>query len=163
MLTFGGASAVKADEREERVQARTELIQELAEGLGRLKEKEIPTRGNLDNNAYMAELLKYLQERGQVEDGWRTSLLQGMQRHVFDGLDGRNGEKGESGDRGLTGPTGPRGERGLQGPAGEAGPRGERGLQGPAGKDGPRGERGLQGPAGEAGPRGERGLQGPAG
>ncbi|HHJ9946301.1 TPA: peptidase, partial [Streptococcus pyogenes] len=123
LLTFGGASAVRADDQEDRARARTELIQQLAQGLERLKEKNFPTRGNnLDSNAYMAELLEYLQERRQVEDGWRASLLQGMQRHVFDGLDGRNGEKGESGDRGPTGLTGPRGERGDRGETGPAGP-----------------------------------------
>ncbi|SDV91970.1 hypothetical protein [Streptococcus pyogenes] len=39
MLTFGGASAVKADEQEEKAKVRTELIQELAQGLGGIEKK----------------------------------------------------------------------------------------------------------------------------
>lgn len=39
LLTFGGASAVKADEQEEKAKVRTELIQELAQGLGGIEKK----------------------------------------------------------------------------------------------------------------------------
>ncbi|HHK0172953.1 TPA: peptidase, partial [Streptococcus pyogenes] len=101
LLTFGGASAVRADGQadgqEEKAKARTELIKELAQGLDRLEGKKIPTPGGKDNNTYMTELLKYLQEREQVEDNWRARLLQGMQGHVLDGQDGRDGETGPAG------------------------------------------------------------------
>ncbi|HHK0709500.1 TPA: LPXTG-anchored collagen-like adhesin Scl2/SclB [Streptococcus pyogenes] len=156
LLTFGGASAVRADVQEAlaKAKAKEELIQELGDGLNRIGKNKIPipsdNGGGLDG-AYITKLLTYLQERGQAEDGWRTSLLKGMQGHVFDGLDGRNGEKGESGDRGPAGPTGPAGPRGETGPAG---PQGQTGPAGPAGKDGDRG------PVGPAGKDGQDGLPG---
>ncbi|VHJ46040.1 LPXTG-motif cell wall anchor domain-containing protein [Streptococcus pyogenes] len=161
MLTFGGASAVKADESDDlaRVKDRAELLEKLAKGLEDIENKKLPPLA--DNN--VEELLKYLKERDKAEDNWRTELLQGIQKHAFDGKDGRDGETGPQGPRGLTGPAGqdgkqgPQGPRGLQGPQGPRGDKGETGPQGPAGKDG---ERGPVGPAGKDGQNGKDGLPG---
>ncbi|MEN4315050.1 peptidase, partial [Streptococcus pyogenes] len=141
MLTFGGASAVKADEQDDlaRLKARTELLEKLAQGLSSLEGKEIPTPGSNLDETYMKELLKYLKERDKAEDNWRTELLQGIQKHAFDGQDGRDGETGPAGPAGPVGPVGPRGEQG---------PRGERGEAGQNGKAGDRGETGPAGPVG---------------
>lgn len=126
LLTFGGASAVKADEQEEKAKVRTELIQELAQGLGGIEKKNFPTLGDEDlDHTYMTKLLTYLQEREQAENSWRKRLLKGIQDHALDGQDGRNGERGEQGPTGLAGKAGEAGAKGETGPAGPQGPRGE--------------------------------------
>ncbi|MEN4482879.1 peptidase, partial [Streptococcus pyogenes] len=145
MLTFGGASAVKADGQEEKAKARTELIGELAQGLEGIEKKTFPTPGGNVDNTYMLELLKHLQEREQDENNWRTRLLRGIQDHVLDGQDGQNGEQGPQGETGPTGPAGPQGPIGKQGDRGPAGPRGERGEAGPAGPAGKDGKAGAKG------------------
>ncbi|HEQ4684667.1 TPA: collagen-like protein, partial [Streptococcus pyogenes] len=110
LLTFGGASAVKADESDDlaRVKDRAELLEKLAKGLEDIENKKLPPLA--DNN--VEELLKYLKERDKAEDNWRTELLQGIQKHAFDGKDGRDGETGPQGPRGLTGPAGQDGKQG---------------------------------------------------
>ncbi|HER1173537.1 TPA: peptidase, partial [Streptococcus pyogenes] len=103
LLTFGSASAVKADESDDlaRVKDRAELLEKLAKGLEDIENKKLsPLADNADNN--VKELLKYLKERDKAEDNWRTELLQGIQKHAFDGKDGRDGETGPAGPRGLT-------------------------------------------------------------
>ncbi|HGK8490805.1 TPA: peptidase, partial [Streptococcus pyogenes] len=107
LLTFGGASAVRAD-------AQGELIQKLAEGLDSIDKISIPD-DNVGSDD-VKKLLAYLKERDKAEDNWRTELLQGIQKHAFDGKDGRDGETGPAGPRGLTGPTGPVGPAGPVGP-----------------------------------------------
>ncbi|HFD7890657.1 TPA: LPXTG-anchored collagen-like adhesin Scl2/SclB, partial [Streptococcus pyogenes] len=168
LLTFGGASAVRADAQGASNNNKEKLIRELGEGLTRIEKSKIPTPGADD----MEKLLKYLQERDKAEDDWRSRLLQGMQERAFDGRDGQPGPAGPAGARGPAGSQGPRGpegpqgpagkdgEAGAQGPVGPQGPQGETGPQGPAGKDG---EAGAQGPVGPQGPQGETGPQGPAG
>ncbi|WP_459170813.1 collagen-like domain-containing protein, partial [Streptococcus pyogenes] len=162
LLTFGGASAVRANSGHNKAQARGELLKELSQGLDSIGKQNFPTPGtNLGHT--MTQLLTYLQEREQAEDSWRSRLLQGIQERVLDGQDGQNGERGEQGPRGLTGQPGPAGPRGPVGPVGPAGPQG---LMGPAGKDGEagtKGDRGEKGEPGPQGPRGEAGAQGPAG
>ncbi|HER6417279.1 TPA: collagen-like protein, partial [Streptococcus pyogenes] len=131
LLTFGGASAVKADEgadAKKRAQERGELLSALIDGTTRLKNKQFPHPGNTGiDNPYMNSLIEYLQEREQVEDSWRARLLKGIQDRVLDGQDGRNGEKGEQGLRGATGSAGPAGPRGPVGPQGPTGARGPAG------------------------------------
>ncbi|PWO31399.1 hypothetical protein DJ560_08855, partial [Streptococcus pyogenes] len=112
MLTFGGASAVKADDQEEsellnRARVRNELFKELGDGLEGLENKKFPTPGGNLDNTYMTKLLEYLQEREQAENNWRTRLLKGMQDHVLDGKDGKPGETGPAGPAGAPGPAGP--------------------------------------------------------
>ncbi|HGN5289138.1 TPA: peptidase, partial [Streptococcus pyogenes] len=105
MLTLGGASAVRADGaygQEEKDKVRNKLIQELGEGLGRLDNISIPDDDDVK------KLLKYLKERDKAENDWRNNLLQGIQKHAFDGQDGRDGETGPAGP---VGPVGPRGEQ----------------------------------------------------
>ncbi|HEP1942839.1 TPA: LPXTG cell wall anchor domain-containing protein [Streptococcus pyogenes] len=141
LLTFGGASAVKADgedaQKRAQIQKREELLSALIDGTSRLENKQFPYPGSTGlDDTYMNSLIQYLQERKQIEDKWRASLLKGIQDHVLDGQDGDRGEAGPAGPRGEAGPAGPRGEAGPAGPRGEAGPAGPRGEAGPAGKDG---------------------------
>ncbi|HFK0964004.1 TPA: peptidase, partial [Streptococcus pyogenes] len=122
MLTFGGASAVKADEGEDaqkraQIQKREELLSALIDGTSRLENKQFPYPGSTGlDDTYMNSLIQYLQERKQIEDKWRASLLKGIQDHVLDGQDGDRGEAGPAGPRGEAGPAGPRGEAGPAGP-----------------------------------------------
>ncbi|HER8989292.1 TPA: LPXTG cell wall anchor domain-containing protein [Streptococcus pyogenes] len=132
LLTFGGASAVRADAQEALNSNKEKLIRELGEGLIRIEKSKIPTPGADD----IEKILTYLKERDKAEDDWRSRLLQGMQERAFDGRDGEKGPAGPRGDKGETG------EQGLPGKAGE---RGETGPQGPAGKDGQDGKDGLPG------------------
>ncbi|HGV4100588.1 TPA: peptidase, partial [Streptococcus pyogenes] len=148
LLTFGGASAVKADgedaQKRAQIQKREELLSALIDGTSRLENKQFPYPGSTGlDDTYMNSLIQYLQERKQIEDKWRASLLKGIQDHVLDGQDGDRGEAGPAGPRGEAGPAGPRGEAGPAGPRGEAGPAGPRGE---AGKDGAKGDRGEAGP-----------------
>ncbi|HER5900269.1 TPA: LPXTG cell wall anchor domain-containing protein [Streptococcus pyogenes] len=144
LLTFGGASAVKADgedaQKRAQIQKREELLSALIDGTSRLENKQFPYPGSTGlDDTYMNSLIQYLQERKQIEDKWRASLLKGIQDHVLDGQDGDRGEAGPAGPRGEAGPAGPRGEAGPAGPRGEAGKdgaKGDRGEAGPAGKDG---------------------------
>ncbi|HEQ2466457.1 TPA: collagen-like protein, partial [Streptococcus pyogenes] len=115
MLTFGGASAVKADgedaQKRAQIQKREELLSALIDGTSRLENKQFPYPGSTGlDDTYMNSLIQYLQERKQIEDEWRASLLKGIQDHVLDGQDGPRGEAGPAGPRGEAGPAGPRGE-----------------------------------------------------
>ncbi|HER6772283.1 TPA: LPXTG cell wall anchor domain-containing protein [Streptococcus pyogenes] len=147
LLTFGGASAVRADAQEALNSNKEKLIRELGEGLIRIEKSKIPTPGADD----IEKILTYLKERDKAEDDWRSRLLQGMQERAFDGRDGEKGPAGPRGDKGETG------EQGLPGKAGE---RGETGPQGPAGKDGQDGKDGLPGKDGKDGQDGKDGLPG---
>ncbi len=151
LLTFGGASAVKADgedaQKRAQIQKREELLSALIDGTSRLENKQFPYPGSTGlDDTYMNSLIQYLQERKQIEDKWRASLLKGIQDHVLDGQDGDRGEAGPAGPRGEAGKDGAKGDRGEAGPAG---PRGE------AGKDGAKGDRGEAGPAGKDGQPGK--------
>ncbi|HHD5304547.1 TPA: LPXTG-anchored collagen-like adhesin Scl2/SclB, partial [Streptococcus pyogenes] len=169
LLTFGGASAVRADEGEDaqkraQIQKREELLSALIDGTSRLENKQFPYPGSTGlDDTYVNSLIQYLQERKQIEDKWRASLLKGIQDHVLDGQDGDRGEAGPAGPRGEAGPAGPRGEAGKDGAKGDRGETGPAGPRGEAGKAGAKGDRGETGPAGPAGKDGERGPVGPAG
>ncbi|HER6918084.1 TPA: LPXTG-anchored collagen-like adhesin Scl2/SclB [Streptococcus pyogenes] len=168
LLTFGGASAVKADgedaQKRAQIQKREELLSALIDGTSRLENKQFPYPGSTGlDDTYMNSLIQYLQERKQIEDKWRASLLKGIQDHVLDGQDGDRGEAGPAGPRGEAGPAGPRGEAGKDGAKGDRGEAGPAGPRGEAGKDGAKGDRGEAGPAGprgEAGPAGKDGQPG---
>ncbi|HEQ9648619.1 TPA: LPXTG cell wall anchor domain-containing protein [Streptococcus pyogenes] len=153
LLTFGGASAVKAD-AVGRQQVQDEL-QNQRKALPRLKEfyKDTPNSGVENTPIY-----KYLTEMEGKLNRYLETLDEGL--HQLQGEKGEPGTQGAKGDRGETGPAGPRGdkgEKGEQGPAGKDGDKGEKGEQGPAGKDG---ERGPIGPAGKDGQNGKDGLPG---
>ncbi|HEP2359372.1 TPA: LPXTG-anchored collagen-like adhesin Scl2/SclB [Streptococcus pyogenes] len=156
LLTFGGASAVKAD-----VVGRQQVQDELQnqrKALPRLKEfyKDTPNSGVENTPIY-----KYLTEMEGKLNRYLKTLDEGLHQ-----LQGDKGEPGAQGPAGPMGPAGERGEKGAQGPRGEQGPQGlpgkdgEAGAQGPAGPRGDKGEKGEQGPAGKDG---ERGPIGPAG
>ncbi|WP_196198876.1 LPXTG-anchored collagen-like adhesin Scl2/SclB, partial [Streptococcus pyogenes] len=156
LLTFGGASAVKADEGEDaqkraQIQKREELLSALIDGTSRLENKQFPYPGSTGlDDTYMNSLIQYLQERKQIEDKWRASLLKGIQDHVLDGQDGDRGEAGPAGPRGEAGKDGAKGDRGETGPAG---PRGEAGKDGKDGQDGLPGKDGKDGQPGKPAPK----------
>ncbi|HEP1424241.1 TPA: peptidase, partial [Streptococcus pyogenes] len=98
LLTFGGASAVRADDSNEaKAVVRNRLIAELGTGLQGIEKKTFPIQGSSDDKTYMKELLAYLKERDQAEDKWRGILLDGIQKHAFDGQDGKPGATGPAG------------------------------------------------------------------
>ncbi|HEP7341041.1 TPA: LPXTG cell wall anchor domain-containing protein, partial [Streptococcus pyogenes] len=147
LLTFGGASAVKAD-AVGRQQVQDEL-QNQRKALPRLKEfyKDTPNSGVENTPIY-----KYLTEMEGKLNRYLETLDEGLHQ--------LQGDKGEPGAQGPAGPMGPAGERGEKGEPGTQGAKGDRGETGPAGPRGDKGEKGEQGPAGKDG---ERGPIGPAG
>lgn len=113
LLTFGGASAVKADgedaQKRAQIQKREELLSALIDGTSRLENKQFPYPGSTGlDDTYMNSLIQYLQERKQIEDKWRASLLKGIQDHVLDGQDGDRGEAGPAGKDGQPGKPAPK-------------------------------------------------------
>lgn len=113
LLTFGGASAVKADgedaQKRAQIQKREELLSALIDGTSRLENKQFPYPGSTGlDDTYMNSLIQYLQERKQIEDEWRASLLKGIQDHVLDGQDGDRGEAGPAGKDGQPGKPAPK-------------------------------------------------------
>ncbi|HEP7566261.1 TPA: collagen-like protein, partial [Streptococcus pyogenes] len=114
LLTFGGASAVKAD-----VVGRQQVQDELQnqrKALPRLKEfyKDTPNSGVENTPIY-----KYLTEMEGKLNRYLKTLDEGLHQ-----LQGDKGEPGAQGPAGPMGPAGERGEKGAQGPRGEQGPQG---------------------------------------
>ncbi|RXH49145.1 LPXTG cell wall anchor domain-containing protein [Streptococcus pyogenes] len=150
MLTFGGASAVRADEAGRKgVQ---DDLQKQREAFPQLKKY-------LENSPYSGQentpIFQYLfQLEGKLNNYLKT--LDGGLHHL-QGDQGPAGPAGPAGPRGEAGPAGPRGEAGPAGPRGEAGPAGPRGE---AGKDGKDGQDGLPGKDGKDGQDGKDGLPG---
>ncbi|HER1267801.1 TPA: collagen-like protein, partial [Streptococcus pyogenes] len=137
MLTFGGASAVKAD---------SQGIRETQEALQGVRSKfpKLTTYIPNDNISDKTPIYRYLQELERNLDSY-LSILDERMDHL----------KGDRGETGLQGPAGPQGPVGPQGPAGEKGEQGLRGEPGEKGADGApgaKGDRGETGPAGPAGP-----------
>ncbi|HGO0055610.1 TPA: LPXTG-anchored collagen-like adhesin Scl2/SclB [Streptococcus pyogenes] len=155
MLTFGGASAVKAEENE-KVREQEKLIQQLSEKLVEINDLQT-LNGDKES---IQSLVDYLTRRGKLEEEWMEYLNSGIQRKLFVGPKGPAGEKGEQGptgkqgERGETGPAGPRGDKG------ETGDKGAQGPVGPAGKDGQNGKDGLPGKDGKDGQNGKDGQPG---
>ncbi|HER4599871.1 TPA: collagen-like protein, partial [Streptococcus pyogenes NGAS606] len=119
LLTFGGASAVRADEAGRKgVQ---DDLQKQREAFPQLKKY-------LENSPYSGQentpIFQYLfQLEGKLNNYLKT--LDGGLHH----LQGDQGPAGKDGEAGAQGPVGPRGE---QGPQGLPGKDGERGPVGPA-------------------------------
>ncbi|HEQ4642960.1 TPA: collagen-like protein, partial [Streptococcus pyogenes] len=114
LLAFGGASAVKANEK---VKDQEELIKKLSEKLTQINDLR-----TLDSDKEsIKSLVDYLTQRGKIEEEWMEDLYSGVQHKLFAGAQGPRGEKGEPGDRGAAGPAGPRGLRGEKGEPGEKG------------------------------------------
>ncbi|HGI7740632.1 TPA: hypothetical protein ACJT0M_001722, partial [Streptococcus pyogenes] len=106
MLTLGGASAVRADEK-----AIRDIQQELSDLQDRLpKVTKSFDYNNLNSQTPVYQYLKAL------EDGLNEYLskLNGNLHH----LKGDRGEPGQDGRDGQPGPQGPQGETGPQGPVG---------------------------------------------
>ncbi|HHJ7330914.1 TPA: peptidase, partial [Streptococcus pyogenes] len=97
LLTFGGASAVRADAQENNAAAKEELIRKLADGLNRIDENKISIPGDNVGIDDVKKLLTYLKKRDEAENNWRSHLLQAIQNHVFDGKDGKPGPTGAPG------------------------------------------------------------------
>ncbi|HER1519105.1 TPA: collagen-like protein, partial [Streptococcus pyogenes] len=141
LLTFGGASAVKADSQG--IRETQEALQGVRSKFPKLT-KYIPN----DNISDKTPIYQYLQELERNLDSY-LSILDERMDHL----------KGDRGETGPAGPAGPAGPRGKDGEAGAQGPMGPAGPQGPRGDKGETGDKGDQGPAGKDG---ERGPVGPA-
>ncbi|HER5550454.1 TPA: collagen-like protein, partial [Streptococcus pyogenes] len=132
LLTFGGASAVKAN-----VAGRQQVQDELQK-----QRKELPQLKNYlgdsrNSGQESTPIYKYLTEMEKKLNNYLKTLDEGLQH-----LQGEKGEQGPAGEKGDQGPVGPVGPVGPQGTPGAKGDRGETGPAGPAGKDG---ETGAQG------------------
>ncbi|HER1679274.1 TPA: collagen-like protein, partial [Streptococcus pyogenes] len=125
LLTFGGASAVKADSRS---------IRETQEKLYELQEQFPKVEDIYKDNSVLRQtpVYKYLEQLDKSLKSYLQELNGGL--HHLKGDQGEPGKQGEQGPRGEVGPAGPRGERGPVGPAGEAGAKGEVGPRGPQGE-----------------------------
>ncbi|HEQ8195149.1 TPA: peptidase, partial [Streptococcus pyogenes] len=90
MLTFGGASAVKADNQQlELAKKKNDLMTELHSNLEQMKSGTLPSsNGDVEESTVKStvkKILKYLEERDRLEDQWREKLFEGMQNKLFDG------------------------------------------------------------------------------
>ncbi|HEQ9001887.1 TPA: LPXTG cell wall anchor domain-containing protein [Streptococcus pyogenes] len=158
LLTFGGASAVKADSSAAGQQKIQDMLQEQRQKFPRLEEylKDSPNSG-----IERTPIFKYLTQMEAELNRYLETLDENLSQ--------LKGEKGDQGPVGPAGKQGERGEKGEQGPQGATGPagkqgeRGEKGEQGLPGKDGepgPAGKDGERGPVGPAGKDGQDGLPG---
>ncbi|HES6437353.1 TPA: collagen-like protein, partial [Streptococcus pyogenes] len=123
LLTFGGASAVKADAASiKEVQAK---LQSYRQALPRFKNynTNTPNSGVEDTPTY-----KYLTEMEDKLNRYLETLDEGL-----DQLQGAKGDKGETGPQGKTGPAGERGEKGEPGEKGADGAPGAKGDKGETG------------------------------
>lgn len=95
MLTFGGASVVKADasQRLDLSRKRDTLMSDLDKLRNNLEMKKgtLPSSNGVVEESTIRKILKYLEERDQLEDQWREKLFDGMQNKLFDGQDGKDG------------------------------------------------------------------------
>ncbi|HFT2894599.1 TPA: hypothetical protein ACHVZ4_000902, partial [Streptococcus pyogenes] len=135
MLTFGGASAVKAD-----VAGRQQVQDELQK-----QRKELPRLKDYLNNSLNSgqedtPIYKYLTRMEEKLNNYLETLDEGLHH-----LQGDKGEKGAPGEQGPAGPAGKAGEKGEQGPVGPAGKDGQNGKDGLPGKDGKDGQNGKDG------------------
>ncbi|HEQ4526533.1 TPA: collagen-like protein, partial [Streptococcus pyogenes] len=157
LLTFGGASAVKADEK---------VIKEIQQELSDLRQRfpKVAESFRHNNISPQTPVYQYLEALEKSLNSY-LSKLDG-QLHHLKGDQGEQGLQGPAGPRGETGPAGQAGAKGEAGPAGKDGEAGAQGPMGPAGPQGPRGDKGETGDKGEQGPAGkdgEAGAQGPVG
>ncbi|HER8593359.1 TPA: LPXTG cell wall anchor domain-containing protein [Streptococcus pyogenes] len=155
LLTFGGASAVKAEENE-KVREQEKLIQQLSEKLVEINDLQT-LNGDKES---IQSLVDYLTRRGKLEEEWMEYLNSGIQRKLFVGPKGPAGEKGAQGPVGPAGKDGQNGKDGLPGKDGKDGQNGKDGLPGKDGKDGQDGKDGLPGKDGKDGQDGKDGLPG---
>ncbi|HGG0291530.1 TPA: hypothetical protein ACJFAM_000845, partial [Streptococcus pyogenes] len=125
LLTFGGVSAVKADEQQ--------TIAETQKRLLKLREEFPDVKKIYESNSVYKDTpyYKYLEK---LDKSLRSYLeeLDGNLHH----LKGEKGEPGPAGPRGPEGLPGKDGEKGSQGPVGPQGPAGEKGEQGLRGEPG---------------------------
>ncbi|HEQ7154088.1 TPA: collagen-like protein, partial [Streptococcus pyogenes] len=175
-MTFGGASAVKADDNksdEEKIEARSSLIKRLHDEISGQSNNQIPkvpdstyvgppNISDIENDVtaireYLDSINSFLVGQKNSDKKWKLELTQGIQDRLLDGKDGRDGDKGDPGPRGATGPAGP---AGPQGPRGDKGETGDKGDQGPVGPVGPQGMPGAKGDRCETGPAGQNGKDG---
>ncbi|HER4533207.1 TPA: peptidase, partial [Streptococcus pyogenes NGAS751] len=82
LLTFGGASAVKADGN-----GKDELMNSLSQKLQKIND----LRTLNGDGESIKSLVKYLTERGKLEEEWMEDLFSGIQRKLL------AGEKGDPG------------------------------------------------------------------
>ncbi|HHK1638711.1 TPA: peptidase, partial [Streptococcus pyogenes] len=88
LLTFGGASAVKADNRQsELAKKKDALMAELSSNLQQMKNETLPSSNGSVEESTIRGILEYLKKRDQLEDQWRETLFGGIQNKLFDGQD----------------------------------------------------------------------------
>ncbi|HER0777678.1 TPA: peptidase, partial [Streptococcus pyogenes] len=88
LLTFGGASAVRANDHQlELSRKRNTLMGELNELHNNIEMKSgtLPSSNGDVEESTVKKILKYLEERDRLEDQWREKLFEGMQNKLFDG------------------------------------------------------------------------------
>ncbi|HFU6089331.1 TPA: peptidase, partial [Streptococcus pyogenes] len=93
LLTFGGASVVKANhqQRQELAQKKDALMTDLYKNLEQMKKGTLPSSNDDVEASTIKKMLKYLEERDRLENQWREKLFEGMQNKLFDGQDGAPG------------------------------------------------------------------------
>ncbi|HFH3125201.1 TPA: hypothetical protein ACQMM9_000720, partial [Streptococcus pyogenes] len=118
MLTFGGASAVKANDAD-RSENRNKLIQGLREQIENNNKlniphvpestytNKLPNTSDLEGDIsvirqYLKQVNEYIKRHKEYDQEWKEELTQGIQKKLLDGKDGQNGEKGDQGPRGAT-------------------------------------------------------------
>ncbi|HFI0224963.1 TPA: hypothetical protein ACGOPW_000484, partial [Streptococcus pyogenes] len=114
LLTFGGASAVKADGPDsQKANDRNNLMQKLiseVENSSKNKLPGIPESGyegspdvwKLENSitsvlGYLTDIRNYLEKQKEHDEEWKNELTRGIQKKLLDGQDGRDGAKGDPG------------------------------------------------------------------
>ncbi|HER2409271.1 TPA: collagen-like protein, partial [Streptococcus pyogenes] len=130
LLTFGGASAVKADgNSKSNAEERAALMEKLNGSSTKIDQEEVPkvperyeTQGlpdvtTVENDIslihhHLQQLKQYLETRKQDEKVWREELFKGIQQRL---LGGEQGERGPAGPQGPRGDKGEKGEQGLPG------------------------------------------------
>lgn len=162
MLTFGGASAVKAD-KQPTIEETQSRLQDLREAFPKLEDSYKEWDIFRQNKIYkhLDEFEHKLNSYLEVLDGSLSQLKGEQGDRGPAGKDGEKGAQGPRGERGEAGPAGKDGERGPVGPAGKDGQNGKDGLPGKDGKDGQNGKDGLPGKDGKDGKDGQPGKPAP--
>lgn len=170
MLTFGGASAVKADDNksdEEKIEARSSLIKRLHDEISGQSNNQIPkvpdstyvgppNISDIENDVtaireYLDSINSFLVGQKNSDKKWKLELTQGIQDRLLDGKDGKDGQNGKDGLPGKDGKDGQDGKDGLPGKDGKDGQDGKDGLPGKDGQDGKDGLPGKDGKDGQPG------------
>ncbi|HER2924679.1 TPA: hypothetical protein VJ286_001708, partial [Streptococcus pyogenes] len=110
LLTFGGASAVKANDLAQKSKNRDRLIQSLHDQTDikldiphvpkSTYNNKLPDTSDLEGDIsvirqYLTQMNEYIKQHKEHDQEWKRELTRGIQQKLLDGQDGQNGEKGE--------------------------------------------------------------------